>query len=155
MTDFTPKPLIAVSDKFSVQLPSLLTKQKDYLSVLFLLPPPSVPRHPPSYTHSLGCHRLGMGPRSWLRAVCLLELAPRWDGRLKQMTLYLCPCRKCHPGLRLWDRQHADEKRLRPGPVNDAEDRGGLVDKHHGPTVCHHPKGNRFASITSLLGILC
>lgn len=67
------------------------------------------------------------------------------------MTLYLCPCRKCHSGLRLWSRQHAEQKCVRISPLSDDEDRVGLVVRHLRTSLCHHPKGNRFALIVTLL----
>lgn len=80
-------------------------------------------------------------------SVC--ELAPCWDGRQKQMTLYLCPCRKCHSGLWLWDRQHAHQKCVCPRALGNNKDRVGLVDRHLRTSLCHHPKGNRSALIVS------
>ncbi len=65
------------------------------------------------------------------------------------MTLYLCPCRKCHSGLRLWDRQHAEQNCVYPRALSDDEDGVRLVDRHLRTSLCHHPKGNRFALIVS------
>lgn len=70
------------------------------------------------------------------------------------MTSYLFPCRKCHSGLRLWDRQHAEQKCVYPRPLSNDKDGGGLVDRHLRTSLCHHPKGNKSAFLVSLLGIL-
>lgn len=61
------------------------------------------------------------------------------------MALYLCPCRKCHSGLRLWCRQRAEQKYVCPGPFS--ENRVRLVDGHARTSFCHHTKGNGFALI--------
>lgn len=63
------------------------------------------------------------------------------------MAFYLCPCRKCHSGLRLWRRQHAEQKYVCPSPLSDGENRVGLVDGHARTSFCHHTKGNGFALI--------
>lgn len=76
-------------------------------------------------------------------------MASCWDGSQKQVTLYLCPCRKCYPGLWLWDRQHAEQKYVCARPIID--DKGGL---HLRTSFCHHPKGNRFALVFALHEIL-
>ena len=82
-------------------------------------------------------------------SVC--SLACCWDGREKQMTLYLCPCRKRHPGLRLRVRQHAEQKCVCPRPLCDNEDGYWLVNSPLRTSLCHHPQGNMLILVVSLL----
>lgn len=83
-------------------------------------------------------------------SVC--SLASCWGGSQKQMTLYLCPCRKCHSGLWLWVGQHAEQKCACPRHLSDDEDRVGLDNRNL--RIRNHPKGNTFAPTVALHVIL-